>query len=268
VKLRLPFGRNKAAADPSPAGEMTLLGHLVELRMRLIRTSIAVVLACIVVYAFFTPVFDFLVEPYCRFRADAGADCKLIVLGPLESFGVRLTLAGYGGLILAMPVILYQMGRFVMPGLYAHEKKALIPFVGISIVLLLVGMMVAYLLLPRALIVLEEFGTDNFESFFSPREYLGFFVKMLFAFGIASEFPLVLIFLQWIGIVSPDTLAKNRRIAIVAVVILGAVITPTGDPFILAAISIPLYLFYEIAILVGRALKQGGFRQKQSSAAA
>lgn len=264
MKLRLRPKRADPAVDP---GEMTLIGHLTELRSRLIRSVIAIVVAAIAVYSFYNPIFDFLQEPYCQFQvtdraqspieALVGLDegqCGLLVTAPLESFNVRLTLAGYGGLILALPVVLYQMGRFVLPGLYPHEKKALIPFVFISIVLLASGMIVAYLLMPRALSVLEGFGSDTFVSLFSPREYLGFFVKMLFAFGVAAELPLVLVFLQKIGLVKPETLAKNRRVAIVAVVILGAVITPTGDPFTLAVISVPMYLFYEIAILVGKRL--------------
>ncbi len=154
--------------------------------------------------------------------------------------------------------MLYQLGRFVLPGLYPHERKALIPFIIISALLLAGGMFVAYLLLPRALGVLSDFGSDTFVSFFSPREYLGFFVKMLFAFGVAAELPLVLIFLQKVGVVKTETLARNRRLAIVAVVVLGAVITPTGDPFTLAVITIPMYLFYEIAILIGKRLKPLG----------
>ena len=272
--MRLPFPRRRKKPPTGPDGEMTLVGHLSELRTRLIRSVLAITVAAIAVYAFFNPIFDLLQEPYCQFQAenatssasaagvfgsDAGSGdrdtCALLVTAPLEEFNVRLTLAGYGGLILALPVVLYQMGRFVMPGLYPHERKALIPFVGLSILLLLAGMVVAYLLLPRALGVLSDFGSDTFVSFFSPSEYLGFFVKMLFAFGVAAELPLVLIFLQKIGVVSPQTLASNRRIAIVAVVILGAVITPTGDPFTLAVITIPMYFFYEIAIVVGKRIR-------------
>jgi sec-independent protein translocase protein TatC len=255
--MKLPFGR-EGKASSEPAGEMTLIGHLTELRTRLIRSVLAVTVAAIVVYAFYDPIFSLLQDPYCQFQAGEGRECELLVTAPLESFNVRLTLAGYGGLILATPIVLYQLGRFVMPGLYPHERKALIPFVAISVLLLAAGMVVAYLLMPRALSVLEGFGSDTFVSFFSPSAYLGFFVKMLFAFGVAAELPLVLIFLQKVGVVKPETLAKNRRIAVVAVVVLGAVITPTGDPFTLAVITIPMYLFYEIAILVGKRLKPIG----------
>jgi sec-independent protein translocase protein TatC len=253
--MRLPVPRRGAKPPANPHGEMSLVGHLAELRTRLIRSVIAVTVAAIVVYAFFGPVFDALEAPYCEFQVEQTADsCEFLVTAPLESFNVRLTLAGYGGLILALPVVLYQIGRFVLPGLYPNEKKALVPFVLLSVVMLLVGMTVAYLLLPRALAVLQDFGSDTFVPRYKPTEYLGFFVKMLFAFGIAAELPLVLIFLQKIGVVKPQTLARNRRMAVVAVVVLGAIITPTGDPFTLSVVSVPMYLFYEIAILVGRRL--------------
>ncbi len=251
----MPFGGGKAA-DATPDGEMTLVGHLTELRKRLIRSVLAIVLGAIIVYIFREPVYGLLQDPYCEFQEAAGRECRFLVRAPLEAFGVMLTMAGYGGLILATPVVLYQMGRFVMPGLYPHEKRALLPFIGISIVLLAVGMIVAYLLMPKALTVLLGFGVDTFEPLFGPTEYLGFFVKMLFAFGVAAELPLVLVFLQKIGVVKTETLAANRRIAVVAVVILGAVITPTGDPFMLGVISIPMYLFYEIAILVGKRIRK------------
>ena len=247
---------------------MTLLDHLKELRKRLIRSVLAIFIGAIVVYVFRRTLFDFLRAPYCQFQDGVGRECNFLIQGPLEAFSVVITLAGYGGLILATPVIMYQIGRFVMPGLYAHEKKALIPFVAISIVLLVLGMAVAYWVLPRALsVLLIDFGFDGFEPLFSPRLYVGFFVKMLFAFGVASELPLVLVFLQKIGVVRNETLRKNRRVAAVAVVILGAVITPTGDPFTLAIISIPMYIFYEIAILIGKRIQGPPSPSKESAEA-
>jgi sec-independent protein translocase protein TatC len=247
----------KRSTEPeAPAGEMTLIGHLTELRKRLIRSVLAVIIGAIVVYAFNGPIFGALEEPYCQFQTANDRECEFLNTYPLEGFSTILTLAGYGGLILATPVILYQMGRFIMPGLYPHEKKAIVPFVLISVLLLGLGMTVAYFLMPKALDVLSGFGPESFVPLFTPSLYLGFFVKMLFAFGVAAELPLVLIFLQKIGVVKTETLAKNRRIAVVGVVILGAVITPTGDPFMLAVISIPMYLFYEIAIIVGKRIKK------------
>lgn len=241
--------RQKGDAE-EPKQDLSMVGHLAELRSRLIKSIVAVIIGAIAVFSFTGPIFDFLSEPYCSIRpAD---DCVFIATGPLDQFSVQLTLAGYGGLILALPIIMYQIGRFVLPGLYPSEKKMMIPFFLISIVLLFAGMTVAYLFLPRALEVLGDFaGGERFESFFSGPEYLGFFTKMLLAFGLAFELPLVLVFLQLVGAVQTQTLRKNRRIAVVVVVILGAIITPTGDPFTLLVLSAPMYLFYEIAMIIG-----------------
>lgn len=246
MKFRL--GRKEAEEEPKQ--DLSIVGHLAELRSRLIKSVIALIVGAILVFSFTDPIFNFLSEPYCDIRP--AGDCKFIATGPLDQFSVQITLAGYGGLILALPVIMYQIGRFVLPGLYPSEKKMMIPFFIISIVLLFVGMTVAYLFLPRALEVLGDFaGGERFESFFSGPEYLGFFTKMLLAFGLAFELPLVLVFLQQVGVVQTQTLRKNRRIAVVVVVILGAIITPTGDPFTLLVLSAPMYIFYEISMIIG-----------------
>jgi sec-independent protein translocase protein TatC len=233
----------------SGAGEMTMFEHLAELRSRLIRCVLAVVVGAVIVWLAFHPVFDLLARPYCNVRPED--DCVFLATSPLTGFSTRLTLAGYGGMILALPVILYQLARFVLPGLYPSERKMLIPFVGASIVLLALGAGVAMWVMPRALNVLLAFGGDRFEAFFAPSEYLGFFVKMVLAFGIAFELPVILVFLQVAGLVSTRTLRKNRRIAMVLVVVGGAIITPTGDPFNLMVIAIPMYLFYELSLLIG-----------------
>ncbi|MEM7337549.1 MAG: twin-arginine translocase subunit TatC [Actinomycetota bacterium] len=230
---------------------MPLLGHLRELRVRLIRSVLAIVIGFIVVWILFDPIFGFLEQPYCDQQEAAGAECSFIIRGPLEGFSTVLSIAGYGGLILALPVILYQMGRFILPGLYPHERKILLPFVAVSVILLMIGMVCGYLLMPKTLEVLGGFGSETFRDEFSPREYVSFFVKMLLAFGIAAELPLVLVFLQLIGVVPTRVLRKNRRIAIVGVVILAALVTPTGDPFTLAVLAIPMYIFYEVAIIIG-----------------
>ena len=230
---------------------MTLVGHLSELRTRLIRSIMAIVFGALIVYIFFDPIFDFLARPYCDLKASQGAECEFLTTTPLENFSVVLSLSGYGGLILSLPIILYQLGKFVLPGLYPQERKVLMPFFAVSVLLLALGMVGGYLLMPKTLDVLTGFGNDTFLELFSPKAYTGFFVKMLLAFGVAAELPLVLVFLQLVGVVSTETLRKNRRIAVVAVAILSALITPTGDPFTLAVLGIPMYLFYEIALVIG-----------------
>ncbi len=244
-----------APSATSPGGEMPLLAHLVELRSRLIKCVVAVVVAAVLVGIFQTPIFEFLSEPYCNLRPEN--DCSFLVTDPLGEFNVLITLAGYGGVILAMPIILYQIARFVLPGLYPAEKRAVAPFVLGSVVLLFLGLLVGYVFLPRALEVLTSIGSDRFENQFTPNNYLKFFVKMVLAFGLAFELPLILVFLQVVGIVTPETLRRNRRIALVAIVILGAVITPTSDPFNLAIVSIPMYVFFEISVVLGGRLTKG-----------
>ena len=250
--MKMPFkGSESPEAEAGGPSEMSLLGHLQELRTRLIRSVLAIVIGAIVVYIFNEQIFGFLQEPYCDQREAQDLPCKFLVRSPLESFSVVLSVAGYGGLLLALPVILYQLGRFVLPGLYPSERKVLLPFFGASVVLLGLGMVSGYLLMPKTLSVLDSFGPETFEETFSPSDYIGFFIKMLLAFGIAAELPLVLIFLQIAGVVATDTLRHNRRIAIVAVAILSAIVTPTGDPFTLGVLAVPMYLFYEISLIVG-----------------
>lgn len=246
--IRLPW---RSRAEEVPAGDMTLVGHLGELRTRLIRSVIAIVVGALVVYIFFDPIFDFLAQPYCDVKEEIGEECDFLNTSPLDGFSVVISLSGYGGLILALPVVLYQLGKFVLPGLYPKERRVLLPFFLVSVLLLIGGMVCGYLLMPKTLDVLSNFGSDKFVEIFSPKAYTAFFVKMLLAFGIAAELPLVLVFLQLVGVVQTETLKKNRRIAIVAVVILSAVVTPTGDPFTLAVLFVPMYLFYEIAVIIG-----------------
>ena len=260
--------------DNGSGSHMTLMEHLTELRSRLIKSvaSIAVgAVACWIAYPF---ILDFLLEPYCRtfpiedridsrlFGPDGG--CNLYVTSPLEPFSVRLTIAGYGGLALAMPVVLWQAWRFIAPGLYRHEKRYAVPFVSVAALLFFMGAGLAYWSLPRALDFLVSIGGPDLVSLFSPKEYLGFVIKMMVAFGFAFQFPIVLIGLQAAGIVENRTLRKIRSYAIVGIVVLVAVITPSGDPFTLMALSIPMYAFYEIAILWGVLARR---RQRKSEAA-
>ncbi len=256
--MRIPFRRSAESEEQraQALAEMTLLGHLTELRKRLIWSVLAVVAGAIIVFTFRTAILNFMIDPYCDFllTTSEAEECRLLNTGPIEAFSVVLTVSGYGGILLALPVVLYHLGRFVMPGLYPHEKRMLLPFIAASVVLLGLGTVSAYLLMPRTLAVLQGFGVESFEALYTPNEYFSFFVKMLLAFGLAAEFPLILIFLQLVGVLKPDQLAGNRRIAIVVIVVLAAIITPTGDPFNLAIVTIPMYLFYEISIVVGRML--------------
>ena len=260
--------------DGAEGGHMTLMEHLAELRSRLIKSVVSIAVGGVACWIFYPFILDFLLEPYCRtfpveeridsnlFGPDGG--CNLFVTSPLEPFNVRITVAGYGGFAAAVPVLLWQGWRFIAPGLYRHEKRYAVPFVSAGALLFFGGAALAYWSLPRALDFLVEIGGPDLVSLFSPKQYLGFVVKMMVAFGIAFQFPIVLIGLQAVGIIENRTLRRIRSYAVVGIVILVAVITPSGDPFTLMALSIPMYAFYEISILWGVLTRR---RQRKREAA-
>lgn len=227
---------------------MTLMDHLGELRTRLIKSVFAVIVGGIVCWVFYNDLLGFLVDPYCEVENE---DCGLNVFDPLEGFSVRMMVSTYGGVALAVPVWLWQLWKFVSPGLYPHEKRHGMAFVTSGVLLFVLGAGLAYWSLPRALDFLIEIGGEDLTSTFRVRAYVEFVVKMMMAFGLGFEFPLVLIFLQLVGVLEYETLKGGRRFALVGIVILVAVITPSGDPFTLMVLSVPMYLFYEMAILFG-----------------
>lgn len=236
-------------------GHMSLMEHLTELRRRIIISVVAVAIGAIVAYIFYFDILDVLLEPHCDVNGGSGAlllqDCGLLNRSPIEGFSVRLMVATYSGIALAMPVILWQVWKFIVPGLYPHERRYGLAFVCLSLLLFAFGAGLAYWSLPRALEFLVDVGGPNLANVYSPREYIGFVVKMMLGFGIGFEFPIVLIFLQLIGLVNNKQLRAGRRFALVGIVALVAVLTPSGDPYTLMVLSVPMYLFYEIAIAFG-----------------
>lgn len=244
-----PVRGETEADDPS---RMSLMEHLGELRDRIIKVALAVVVGMVVAWIFYPQIQDVLLRPYCDLSGVD--DCRLLQTEPLEGFSVRLRIAGYGGVAMAMPVILWQVWRFVTPGLYKHERRYAVPFVISALVLFLLGAGLAYYTLPKALEFLVDIGGGNLVTQFRPAPYFQLITYMMLAFGVGFEFPIVLVFLQLAGVVNARQLRDVRRYAIVGIVILVAVITPSGDPYSLAILSVPMYLFYEIAILIGMLL--------------
>ncbi len=233
---------------------MSLVDHLAELRMRLIRSILAVALGAAAVLAFYDPVLKFLTKPYrdlCASRPDFKCDGSLFALGPLDGLSARMRIAGYGGLILALPVLLWQLWRFIVPALSKKEKRYTVPFIVSSVVLFSLGCSIAYWTLSKALQFLISWSGTEVNQAFQITKYISLVTLMILAFGVGFLSPLLLVFLQLVGVLTPRTLLSQWRYAIVAIFFLAAVITPSGDPITLMALGFPLTVLYFVAILVG-----------------
>jgi sec-independent protein translocase protein TatC len=243
-------------------GTMTLIEHLEELRYRLFVSLIAVAIAAIAAWFVFSPIVRLLQEPYCRYwvtvppRFRPTQECTFFFFGALEPALIKLKLVGFIALFLALPVILYQLWAFVVPGLTDRERRMAIPFVVSSVLLFALGAAFAYWTLPKALSFLLGFAGQQFAPLLTGDRYLSFVMLVALAFGLSFEFPIVLIFLQLAGVLSTRRLRDWRRGAIVGVAVFAAIITPSQDPYTMLAMCVPMWLFYEASIIVGRLLRR------------
>jgi len=228
---------------------MTLVEHLTELRRRVIVSVIAFVVMATVAFLAYNWILALLKHPYCEV---APTHCGFYVSGPLDGLALRIKIAAYGGLFLASPIWLWELWRFITPGLNPKEKRYAIPFVVATITLFTLGAAVAYFMFPHALKWLDSIGGPTLTQILDPNKYLSLIILLMVAFGIAFEFPVLLVSLEIAGVLTPQQLSSWRRWAIIGIVVLAGVITPSSDPFSMMAMAIPLYIFYEISIVIGR----------------
>jgi sec-independent protein translocase protein TatC len=245
------------ATAQQPPDTMTLTEHLAELRTRIIRAALAVVIGAVLIIAFYDQVLSFLARPYndlCDTKPTSFCpppDQRLNAFSPTEGFAARMRIGLYGGIIIALPVILWQIWRFVVPALEAKEKKYAIPFVVSSIVLFSAGGAMAYITVGRALEFLISWSGENVNQVFGIEKYISLVGLMIFAFGVGFLLPVLLVFLQLVNVVSPRTLLGAWRYAIVGVFCVAAVITPSGDPVTLMMLAAPMIVLYFVAVLIG-----------------
>jgi len=228
-------------------GEMTILEHLEELRTRLTRVLIYLMIAFVAAFVLFGPVLDLITKD---FLAEIGEE-SLKCLGPACPVALKLKVSAYMSIGLAMPLILWELWRFVAPGLTAKEKRWGRPILPLILVFFLMGVFFGWLTLPAAYAFILNFAGPDVQVFPTASEFLTFFMFFILAFGLSFEFPLVLIFLQAVNIVDWRTLLRVWRYAIVGIVIFAAVITPSVDWFSLAIMSAPMIVFYFGAIFFG-----------------
>lgn len=233
---------------------MTVVEHLVELRRRIMISLVAIVGTAVFCYWFAPDIIGFLLGYYRD--ATNNQDNAFIFTGPADAFVTRLKVATYGGIALAVPIWLWQLWRFITPGLESREKRYAVPFLISSIVLFAGGAAVALITLPKALEFLIDVGGQEQQPLFTSDRYLSLVTLMLLAFGLAFEFPVVLVFLLIARVISTATLQHWRRWAIVLIVAFAAVITPSQDPYSLFFMAVPMYVFYEASIIIGRVLKR------------
>lgn len=246
---------------------MSLLEHLQELRRRLGRAALALVLGSVVGYIVFPYVLDLLIQPFCQALAVLAPerDCSLVALRPLEAFSVRMKTAVVIGLFVGGPVIFYQLWRFITPGLTPRERRLSLPFVILSQVMFGVGLVFAYLVIPQGLRILLGLAGPQVETLLSADEYLSFFLTTSVAFGLVFELPLVLIFLAMVGVVTDQSLRRARPYALVGIVVAAAIITPTTDAVTLLLMATPMALFYELSILAAWVIGRRRRRRQESS---
>lgn len=276
-----------------------LLQHLVELRARLAWSVAALVLAFGFCFAFADPIYRFLLHPFQMAAAlmaaqkggghhgpfdlvaaitgfkplPAGAGAvRLVFTAPLEFFFTKMKLAGFGAVILAFPMIAFQLYRFVAPGLYKRERKAFLPFLMAAPVLFVMGgALVYFVMLPFILwfSLSQQITGGNIQVELLPKvsDYLDLVTKLLLAFGLCFQLPVVLSLLGLAGIVTAESLGKFRRYAILAIVVVAAFVTPP-DPISQLMLSVPIYLLYEASILCVRLMERRAKQEESRELAA
>lgn len=250
----MPRLRRRSRPPRTPDARMSMMEHLGELRRRIIISIAAVVAGAIVAFSLYGPISEFLLDFYRSSIHDQNV--TFIFTGPADAFVTRLKVATYGGIVLALPVWLWQLWRFVTPGLHPREKRYAVPFLISALVLFALGAVVAFLTLDPALGFLLNIGGSAQRPLLTYDSYLTLVSLMVVAFGLSFEFPVVLVFLLIAHVITTAQLKHARRWAAVGITAFAAVITPSQDPYSLAFLAVPMYLFYEAAILIGRILKR------------
>ncbi len=232
------------------------LAHLEELRNRLIVCAIAIGIGFVISYIFSKQLFSFLILPLTEVLP---ADSHLIFTNLPEMFIAYIKVALIAGIILAIPVIFYELWMFMAPALYRREKGYLIPFVLFSSILFLVGSLFGYLVVfPYSFKFFIGFATEDIQALPSVKQYFSFTIRLLLAFGVVFELPVVVFFMTKIGLITPDSMKRFRKFAILSSFILSAILTPP-DVATQIMMALPIIILYEVSIIISK----GIYRKKK-----
>ena len=243
--------KKKMTDDKQP-----FLGHLEELRKRLVICAIAIGIGFGISYVFAKQLFSYLVLPLTKVLPD---DSRLIFTNLPEMFIAYIKVALVAGIILAIPIIFYQLWMFLAPALFKKEKKYIIPFVLFSSILFVVGALFGYLVVfPYGFKFFVSFATEDIQALPSVKQYFSFAIRLLLAFGLVFEMPVVVLFLTKIGLITPDSMKKFRKFAILSSFILSAILTPP-DVATQLMMALPIIILYEISIVLSKTM----YRKKE-----
>ncbi len=237
-----------------------LTEHLAELRKRLITCCWAIGIGFLASYGFSKQIFGYLMLPLAKVLPE---NSSMIFTGLTEGFFTYLKVAFISGLLLASPVIFYQIWAFIAPGLYDHEKRYILPFTVFSVIFFVGGALFGYFMVfPYAFQFFVGFGTDQITALPSMREYLSFSTKLLIAFGLAFELPIFIIFLNKLGLVTIEGLTRNRKYVLVGAFIVSALITPP-DVVTQIFMAFPLMILYEMGVAGARLFGRKKEKEKE-----
>lgn len=226
--------------------EMTLMDHLIELRDRIMKAALGLAVGTVVGFIFARQAFDLLVSPL-------PAEAQVIALAPTDSIFMYFKVALILGVILSMPIILYQVIMFIIPGLYPHERRYLYWLLPAGTVAFAAGAVFsAFIVIPFSIRYLSGFMADIISPTYQVQNYIGFVTTLMFWIGVVFEMPLIIYFLSKLGVLDYHKLASGRRYAIVGIAVLAAVITPTPDPVTMMLVMGPLVLLYEMGVQMAR----------------
>jgi sec-independent protein translocase protein TatC len=243
--------KTRQAADQAadPEGRMPLLDHLRELRNRLLKAILAILLGTVIGWMLFVPVWEILKEPFCSLEAskDLNGECNLVVNGIFSSFFLRLKIAFIIGMVLSSPFWLFQLWAFVAPGLYRKERRWTYVFMGAAVPLFLVGTALAYITVDKGLSIFLGFVPDDVLPLITVDHYLGYVLAMLLVFGLTFELPLFVVVLNLAGVLSSARIRRSQRMIIFGIFVFAAVATPSADPITMLALALPTIVLFEVA---------------------